>query len=44
MKFICFAEDVPAIIGGKIVKNRQPRKYTIWIATLFMWIFTKEAK
>ena len=44
MKFICFSEKIPAIIGGKSVKNRQPRKFTRWITTLFMWIFTKEAK
>ena len=44
MKYICFAEGMPSIIGGKSVTSRQPRRYTRWITILFMWIFTKEVK
>lgn len=44
MKFICFAQEIPAIIGSKKAHNRQPRKYTGWLATVFMYLFTKKAK
>ena len=44
MKYICFADEVPAIIGGGRKYHRQPRKFTRWISTLFYYIFTKEVK
>lgn len=44
MKYICFADEVPAIIGGKKTYSRQPRRFMRWVATLFYYIFTKEVK
>ena len=44
MKYICFAEEVPAIIGGRKCVSRQPRMFTKWIAWLYMLLFTKPIK
>ena len=41
MKYICFAEEIPAIIGGKKTVNRQPRRFTRWICKIFLVLFTK---
>ena len=42
MKFICFCEEVPAMIGSKKAINRQPRKYTRWLAKIYLFVFTKK--
>ena len=42
MKYVCFCEEIPAIIGSKKGIHRMPRKYTQWLARVYMYIFTKK--